>query len=228
MSNLDIPYSAANRLKVSLSRALEALLPQRSSAAGPEISHSYQHAVSRPIHPDLASTRHLASHFGNLAREIASEASDTPTPYYAGMLEDAPAAVISSNPGALLSYRSWFKAALNMDTHCRPDIEAALDRLRTHPRAWSILIIEIDGLGGITAVIDQLMDLRKRVPEIPVIVVTSEIQSSDYSTERLAICDVTLREPVWHALLEIGLGEAIVNNMVWRVRQIPAVESGAA
>jgi hypothetical protein len=85
-----------------------------------------------------------------------------------------------------------------------------------------MLEIDIDGFGGAQLVVARLMDLRRRVPSLPVIVISAEVQFHDFTTERLAVCDVTLRAPVTAAALDLALAEAAVNNLLWQARQIRA------
>lgn len=98
----------------------------------------------------------------------------------------------------------------------------ALGEVVARRAAFRMLVIDIDGFGGAQLVVARLMDLRRRVPSLPVIVISAEVQFHDFTTERLAICDVTLRAPVTAAALDLALAEAAVNNLLWQARQIRA------
>jgi len=98
----------------------------------------------------------------------------------------------------------------------------ALGEVVARRAAFRMLVIDIDGFGGAQLVVARLMDLRRRVPSLPVIVISAEVQFHDFTTERLAVCDVTLRAPVTAAALDLALAEAAVNNLLWQARQIRA------
>lgn len=98
----------------------------------------------------------------------------------------------------------------------------ALGEVVARRAAFRMLVIDIDGFGGAQLVVERLMDLRRRAPSVPVIVISAEVQFHDFTTERLAICDVTLRAPVSAAALHLALAEAAVNNLLWQARQIRA------
>ena len=95
----------------------------------------------------------------------------------------------------------------------------AIGEVMARRPAFGMLVIDIDGFGGPDLVVARLMDLRKRHPSLPVIVISSEVRFNDFTTERLAICDVTLRAPISSAALELALAEASVNNLLWQARQ---------
>ena len=60
---------------------------------------------------------------------------------------------------------------------------------------WSMLIIEIEGFGGITAVIGKLLMLREEHPDLPIILASTRMAAHDFTTERLPICDSSLALP---------------------------------
>ena len=95
----------------------------------------------------------------------------------------------------------------------------AIGELMAHRHAFRMLVIDIDGFGGPDLVVARLIDLRRRHPTLPVILISGDVQFNDFTTERLAICDVTLRAPVSPAALQLGLAEAAVNNLLWQARQ---------
>jgi hypothetical protein len=71
---------------------------------------------------------------------------------------------------------------------------------------------------------DYLHDLRQRRPDLPVILVSEDFSSNDFSTERLPLCDASLRAPVVFSALEFALSEALdVNNPQW-VERLKALQ----
>ncbi len=92
----------------------------------------------------------------------------------------------------------------------------------TAPRGAQVLI-DLDGLGGITARCTDLMRLRLRRPDLVVILLSGEFQRHDFGQERLALGDVSLRIPCSFTALELALAEAEINNWAWaeRLEEVP-------
>ena len=77
-------------------------------------------------------------------------------------------------------------------------------------------LIDLEALGGIALACDALLALRNQRPDLAVILVSCEFQSNDFSVERLALCDASLRAPVVFSALEFAVSEARdVNNPQW-------------
>lgn len=111
-----------------------------------------------------------------------------------------------------------FLQTAGLDVLTCPSLRATLSRAHGQPLGWSGLILMIDGFGGPRLVADGLLSLRRKLPHLPVILVSEEVRFHDFSPERLALCDVTLRAPLSAPALELALAEAPVNNLVWQTR----------
>ena len=109
-----------------------------------------------------------------------------------------------------------------LDVLACPTLRSTLSRIHGQPMAWSALILLIDGFGGPRLVADGLISLRRKLPRLPVILVSEEVAYHDFSPERLPLCDVTLRGPLSAPALELALAEAPVNNLVWQTRRAAA------
>lgn len=83
---------------------------------------------------------------------------------------------------------------------------------------WSLLIIEIEGFGGVTAVISKLMMLREEHPDLPIILASTRMAAHDFTAERLPICDASLALPCTAADLHVAAMNAVTNNLIWRKR----------
>lgn len=81
-----------------------------------------------------------------------------------------------------------------------------------------LVVVDIDSCGGISKVIRELIAFRRISPETPVILISAESETDDFSTIRLALCDVTLRGPVSVARLDQALADAQINNLIWQSR----------
>lgn len=81
-----------------------------------------------------------------------------------------------------------------------------------------LVLIDLEGCGGISRIIGDLMSFRLKFVDIPIVLISDESEVDDFSTERLAISDVTLRVPVSVSRLDLALAEAQINNQVWQSR----------
>lgn len=80
------------------------------------------------------------------------------------------------------------------------------------------MVVHVDSCGSPVQVIDDLVSLREERPNLTVVVVSKGVKRDDFSLERLAMCDVTLRLPAGPEDLEFALQEARINNRVWVMR----------
>jgi hypothetical protein len=83
---------------------------------------------------------------------------------------------------------------------------------------WSMLIIEIEGFGGISAVIGKLMMLRQEHPNLPVLIASTRMPAHDFTLERLPICDASLALPCSASDLNVAVQNALMNNIAWQMR----------
>jgi DNA-binding NarL/FixJ family response regulator len=81
------------------------------------------------------------------------------------------------------------------------------------------VIIDLETAGGIASAYSDLRKFRDQHPDLPVILLSNEFAGDDFSTDRLALCDISLRAPFSFDALRFALREAVVNNAVWQKRQ---------
>jgi hypothetical protein len=84
----------------------------------------------------------------------------------------------------------------------------------------NVVLMDIDSLGGIVRLIDQLLILRAQNRNLIIILLSAEFSRDDFDTDRLAICDALLRLPFSFARLEQAFVEADKNNMVWQDQRV--------
>ena len=82
--------------------------------------------------------------------------------------------------------------------------------------SYDMALVDADFLGDKIEMIDFGMRLRRFSPELPVVMLSSRIAAPDYSTERMAFCDVTLRLPVTETALYESFSIALENHAYWR------------
>lgn len=90
--------------------------------------------------------------------------------------------------------------------------------ISTSNQPIGLVILDLESCGGIALVASDLIAFRLRHQTTPVILISDESAVDDFSTERLAITDVTLRGPVSLSRLDLALAEAQINNQVWQDR----------
>ena|GEM_PF-1844271 len=90
--------------------------------------------------------------------------------------------------------------------------------IETGHQQVGLVVIDIDSCGGIANVIAELMAFRAKFVGTPVMLISADSETDDCSTDRLALCDVTLRGPVSMPRLDAGSAEAQINNWVWQAR----------
>ncbi len=98
------------------------------------------------------------------------------------------------------------------------DLRQIQDLLGMPIEYWSMLIVEIEGFGGISAVIRPLLTLRRAHPDLPVILASTRMPSHDFTQERLPICDVSLALPSLASDLKVAIQNALENNEAWQRR----------
>lgn len=79
-----------------------------------------------------------------------------------------------------------------------------------------VLFVDIDALGDLLNVTEQLRAMRLASPSLITIILSESFRKDDYQTSRLSVCDASLKLPVSFPRLEQALMEADLNNMVWQ------------
>lgn len=130
------------------------------------------------------------------------------------MLDDGPALLVAAPEADISPCDEVFQNAGLVTERCRSLKDVGV-LVASPARRFSLFVIDIDSLGGIAATIDGVIALRDARPCTPLILVSAEVAASDFSTERLRLCDVTVRAPASYCSLELAIVEAARNNMEW-------------
>jgi hypothetical protein len=132
-------------------------------------------------------------------------------------LSDVAVVVASRHPEGLAGLAEWFRAA-GASVALGNDLDTVLARVMANPSACGGLVVQIDGFGEIEDVVDQLMVFRRNAPAVPLILISSGFRQDRLGAERLALCDVSLRDPVGLGHLHSVLEQAFQNNILWQER----------
>jgi CheY-like chemotaxis protein len=90
--------------------------------------------------------------------------------------------------------------------------------LDQYAATFDLALFDCDHVGDQGDVIDFGLRLRRYAPDMPVIMVSSRVAAHDFSAERMAICDVTLKKPVTRSAFFLALQAALDNHAHWQMR----------
>lgn len=76
---------------------------------------------------------------------------------------------------------------------------------------FDFLFVNLDGFIDVSDGVDALLDYRMKCPGVAIVLVSRAVSGDDLSSERRAICDVTLRAPISSDRLRNGVIEALDN-----------------
>jgi hypothetical protein len=134
-----------------------------------------------------------------------------------GPLHAGPVLVLAADP-APLTFQIEHLRKQGRDVAVCSDMGQFQNLLGLPIEHWSMLIIEIEGFGGITAVIAKLLMLREEHPDLPIILASTRMAAHDFTTERLPICDSSMALPCTAADLHVAVENAVSNNLIWQKR----------
>lgn len=100
-------------------------------------------------------------------------------------------------------------------------LNAAVCAVIDHPARWQMLCVNLDIVDreiGLVAAVERLRFLRRAVPVMPVMLLSSDFARHDDDPHRAAIADVSLRLPVSEKDLLAGIETALANNLAWQHR----------
>lgn len=119
----------------------------------------------------------------------------------------------------MIEFKLGYKCTVLTD--CQSSPEKLVHIAKTHDLA----LVNVSAINDADCIIDLGFKLRQIVPDLPVVLMSSQFQSSDFSTERFAICDASLRLPTGSATLQAAIQAALTNHARYttRAQQMAAV-----
>jgi len=123
--------------------------------------------------------------------------------------------IVARSLGSAGPMSEWL-ASLGVAVNATKDLTGAIASLRGDYGMWAAVVVFADGFGGPVECFDLLRLLREDCPGLPLIVVSASFAESDFSAERLPLCDVCLREPVDLAEMTAAWVCAMENSRKWR------------
>lgn len=86
--------------------------------------------------------------------------------------------------------------------------------------SFGIFVVCLDCFDGLGQIYNSIRKLRDAKPSTPVVLLSSSMKYSDFSTERLAICDVSVKLPVNVNFLDEVYSFVGENNSTWIARSL--------
>ncbi|WP_126978651.1 hypothetical protein [Frigidibacter oleivorans] len=74
------------------------------------------------------------------------------------------------------------------------------------------LVVDADYMGDVTDTVDFCLRVRRAAPELPMVLISSEVRGDDLTCERMMACDVTLKLPLTQSKLQTGIRTAFQNH----------------
>lgn len=128
-----------------------------------------------------------------------------------------PPLICTGNAEALGDLTGWFRASGVPVNICEfiNDLEHFIESAVYRP---SLIVLDVDSIGGFEEVIDPAFEIRLNFPEVPVILISRDFLVNDFSTARLYIADFCLKHPPSAYEIEDQLEIAFANNRKWQDR----------
>jgi hypothetical protein len=127
-------------------------------------------------------------------------------------------AVLVSGSPKKLSMPISFLRTISLGVNIIPSLEDVISTLKDGRDIPSLLVVDIDSAADEDSTFDLIFTIRDKHPQMPIILISGDFARDDMSTERLAICDVSLRAPINRISFELGVEEAFANNSIWQHR----------
>jgi hypothetical protein len=131
-----------------------------------------------------------------------------------GLGVDLAAACIARPSEQTRQVCGWL-SAMGYDAHNCVDLAAMLGSVADMPERWALVVIDLDHLGPIETIVEDLFEFRDTCPAVPVILIASDVARDDLSAGRLSIADAMLAKPVSAWAFVSSLPEARDNNDIW-------------
>lgn len=122
------------------------------------------------------------------------------------------AAICGTRDGNYDVIRRVLDTQLGVRTRTTFDWDKLPERLAACALDFDFAIVDTHGLRDAEDVVDFGFRLRRLAPSLPLIFLSWDVRVNDFSCERRAMCDVTLRAPVSEPSLLLGVQAALANN----------------
>ncbi|WP_114965566.1 hypothetical protein [Alkalilacustris brevis] len=191
----------------------EGALQGPGAAWQPDRDPERAHCVARPHNPKGASCleRHLAPQ--DMSGIAHAKASSRPAHrFYRNAANSRACILVGMMKGGFLDHFELLCERMQ-DIACANDLaEATAVRFGRSRRPPRLLLVDVDVISPCHRVVEDLIAFRRAEPETPIIIGSREFRCNDFSMERAAIADASLRLPAAGTELGMALALAVENN----------------
>lgn len=143
--------------------------------------------------------------------EIFKPAADSFDLIAPHLIDDSEIYIVDHAGGELLQKVSNVAAVARSVTTFDNIAEAVSHKMR-HVYANNILIINIDVIKDMGNVVEQLMALKRESPFVPVVICSRTFSKNNFTLQRSAIADASLRLPCGNVSMALAIESAITNT----------------
>lgn len=159
-----------------------------------------------------------------LTRLDGTSADRGPNPYGVPSLAGRTALIVGRSGAELRQFSIWVDQFGGLGVIVQqPD--SALQWLTRADRGGALVIFDADDMGDADDVVDFGFALRKQAPDVPIIMLSSQIDRNDFSSERMMLCDATLKNPVTLTAFRLGLEAALQNHIKYLTATRPELHA---
>jgi DNA-binding NarL/FixJ family response regulator len=132
-----------------------------------------------------------------------------------------------ADPQEVPFLREWIADHGGLALRARSHAEV-LRFLAANGKGPTMIIIGAEADGNTVDEVARCMELRAASPGTPILFLSPDLTANDLSTERMAMCDVSLRTPVSQSAFQMAVLAAIANNRFYCRRMAPHLDTPAA
>ncbi|WP_146214886.1 hypothetical protein [Loktanella sp. PT4BL] len=148
-------------------------------------------------------------------REISLQQLKPYTKMFSPKIEvDQPPLICTQNSEPLGDVIGWFRAA-GLPVNVCGGLSDLQYHLKSKDLSPSLIIIDLDGMADIAITFRRMLNLRQEHPEIPIMLICSDNNFNDFTTERFAVADIFLEHCQLSFDIEDYVAIAMLNNKRW-------------
>ncbi len=129
-----------------------------------------------------------------------------------------PSVAICADPESSLGFHEGWLTATSFSCRAAKQILCSMLKLRRAPAGASILLVDLDQFDDLDDTVQAMIDLRRAVPDLVVIVASHAFGGTDLSLTRAPIADASVKLPVSRGTLGRAIAAAQANHRVVRLR----------
>jgi len=137
------------------------------------------------------------------------------------VLEGWTVLIYNASMGEVVMLRSWV-ASLGGTAVRLTEVSDAEAFIARNAGSRIALVIEARS-ADLDERIEECLSLRARFPSCPIILLSETFGKNDFSTERMAVCDASLRSPVSQVAFKLAVPAALSNNAFFTSRRADRV-----